>query len=299
MPPCLLKGIRYSLLPTVDYQAYKYGSGRSPSPRSYHESESPNCGRITSAHLLRSRAEPITDQPPSYPLLSDFPIRVTLVNSLLRIVALCPSPLLIPRSLLSHSMTYPEQTPSTLPVVSDDKMAEGGKSPSPVVDDSIIVGRDEEDMVSPVASPTLPVVSNNNTAKERESPSPVVAGPIVIAREGEDVASYAQRLVAAFGPAERGKGEPWSSASLLPSGLIYSCTLSMLHTGTMWRVSGQPQFTPPEPQGPGSPNSMPPFFPSDAPARISFLYASQLAQIYSQSLGLEPTHHQTTKQSSS
>ena len=116
-------------------------------------------------------------------------------------------------------MTYPEKT-SILPVVADDKMAEAGQCPSPVVDDSTVTAHDEEDRVPSVTPPTLLVVSNNNMEKEGQRPSPAVAGPIVIADDKEDGETYARRLVAARSPRERGEGEPWSSACPLPSGLI-------------------------------------------------------------------------------
>ena len=116
-------------------------------------------------------------------------------------------------------MTYPEKT-SILPVVADDKMAEAGQSPSPVVDGSTVTAHDEEDRVPSVTPPTLLVVSNNNMEKEGQSPSPAVDGPIVIADDKEDGETHARRVVAALGPTEGGEGEPWSSACPLPSGLI-------------------------------------------------------------------------------
>ena len=74
-------------------------------------------------------------------------------------------------------MSYPERTSSTLPVVSQNKMAEKGQSPAPAIADSTVIARD---------------------------------------RDGEDGVSYVLRLLAPGGPTERGEGEAWSSASLLP-----------------------------------------------------------------------------------
>ncbi len=82
-------------------------------------------------------------------------------------------------------MSHPEQTSSTPPVVSDNKMAEEGQGPSPVVDDSTVMACDEEDGVSYVTSPSLLVVSYNKMAEEGQSPSPMVDDSIAMAHDEE------------------------------------------------------------------------------------------------------------------
>ena len=122
--PRLLKGVKYSPLPTVDFQAYNTVLDGLHLQGAASSSNSLARGRFTSAHLLQSRAEPIANWSPSYSLLSKF--RFTQVGqthfstSLLCLVA-DYSPLLIHQSLVSYSMSYPKQTSSVRFAVSDNK----------------------------------------------------------------------------------------------------------------------------------------------------------------------------------
>ena len=122
--------VKYSPLPTVDFQAYRYGSGPSPSPRSRFEFRFVGPREVyfsTSTSIscrTNSRLVPILFA------LVQIPIHASrATTSLLCLVAGC-SPLLIHQSLVSYFMSYPKRTSSVPLAVSDNKWGEEGQSSS-------------------------------------------------------------------------------------------------------------------------------------------------------------------------